>query len=148
MARSSDDTHRFDPATEVRAIRSVTIALSSADTGAQGRKKSSPSHESMVCTIAISASRRDSSHSRLMQPQRSVPHHSHISWSKPAHLIRLAAVTDFDRSCFRVLPAEGFLLSRLLKFPFKSNFQQGQGSSGSVPRVRIGSLAANESLSP
>jgi len=37
-----------------------------------------------------------------------------------------ALETDFDRGCFRVLPAERFSLSRLLKFPFRSNFQQGQ----------------------
>jgi hypothetical protein len=55
-----------------------------------------------------------------------VPHRPRISWSTPAHLIQLEALTDFDRSCFRVLPAEGFSLSRLLKFPFRSNFQQGQ----------------------
>ena len=37
----------------------------------------------------------------------------------------LEAVTDFDRSCFRVLPAERSSLAPP-KFPFRSNFQQGQ----------------------
>jgi hypothetical protein len=63
-----------------------------------------------------------------MPPQRPVPHRPRISWSKPAHLIRLEAVTDFDRSCFRMLPTERFSLSRLPKFPFRSYFQQGQHS--------------------
>jgi hypothetical protein len=76
--------------------------------------------KSVVCTIATSALRRDSSHSPLMPPQRPVPHGPRISWSKPAHLIRLEAVTDFDRSCFRVPPAERFSLSRLLKSPFRN----------------------------
>jgi hypothetical protein len=34
-------------------------------------------------------------------------------------------VTDFDRSGFRVRPAERFSLSRPLKFRFRSNFQPG-----------------------
>jgi hypothetical protein len=88
----------------------------------------------VVCTIATSASRRDSSHSPLMPPQRPVPHRPRISWSKPAHLIRLETVTDFDRSCFRMRPAERFSLSRPLKFPFRSNFQQGQSGHQNLRR--------------
>src|SRR5690349_19110461 len=50
-------------------------------------------------------------------------------WSSPsvtlkASLIRLETVTDFDRSCYRVLQAERPSLARLHKFPLRSNFQQ------------------------
>ena len=34
--------------------------------------------------------------------------------------------SDFDRSRFRVIAAERFSLSRLLKFPFGSNFSKGK----------------------
>jgi hypothetical protein len=110
------------------------ITLSSGRYRRPRSEKSSPSPKSVVCTIATSASRRDSSHSPLMPPQRPVPHRPRISWSKPAHLIRLETVTDFDRSCFRVRPAERFSLSRPLKFPFRSNFQQGQSGHQNLRR--------------
>jgi hypothetical protein len=39
----------------------------------------------------------------------------------------MEAVRDFGRSCLRVITAERFSLSRLLKFPFRSYFQREQG---------------------
>ena len=46
-------------------------------------------------------------------------HYWRIDRPRTSQLIRLEAMTDFDRSCFRVLPAERFSLSRVPKFPFR-----------------------------
>lgn len=56
------------------------IALSSGRYRRPRSEKSSLSPNSVVCTIATSASQRDSSHSRLMPPQRPLRH-------RPAHFL-------------------------------------------------------------
>ena len=91
-------------------------------------EKSSPSPKSVVCTIATSASRRDSSHSPMVETRS-----SDSAGSRDRFLSQLlprafdAAAATGATSSTHFLLAELFSLSRLLKVSVQIEFSAGTG---------------------